>query len=219
MSANEQAWRNEIARRRAQGVVLEFDPADFALAVGTRWPDESLRAFLDRSVTSHALERIDTWRCPDPNCRRPLGAGMAASQECPYCGSDFREQGLQPEATVRYRIVGETSRDIHWMIVVHGMNSRARWQEDFSWRIANRLKYSAPVLIYKYGWATIDVLVAWRHRQLARDLGARIRRAIADAEAHGINDRPDIVVHSFGSRLFTLLLTDPDFADLSFGRV
>ncbi|MEO5560454.1 MAG: hypothetical protein ABIR10_12295, partial [Dokdonella sp.] len=42
---------------------------------------------------------------------------------------------------------------------------------------------------------------------------------IADAEAHGINDRPDIVVHSFGSRLFTLLLTDPDFADLSFGRV
>ena len=105
------------------------------------------------------------------------------------------------------------------MIVVHATNSRSCWQEDSTWRIASRVHYSAPVLIYKYGWATIDVLVAWRHRHLARDLGARVRRAISDARTHGITDRPDIVVHSFGSRLFTLLLADPVFADLAFGRV
>ncbi|MEO7325078.1 MAG: hypothetical protein ABIW82_09655 [Dokdonella sp.] len=219
MSANEPAWQEEIGRRRALGEALEFDPVDFAAAVGTPWPDASLQSFLDKAVTSGTLDRVDAWRCPNPNCRRTLDAGMVESGECPHCGSDFREQGTQPEVIVRYRFAGEVSRDIHWMIVVHGMNSRARWQEDFSWRIANRLKYSAPVLIYKYGWATIDVLVAWRHRQLAQDLGARIRRAIADASEHGITDLPDVVVHSFGSRLFALLLGDPSFADLSFGRV
>jgi hypothetical protein len=105
------------------------------------------------------------------------------------------------------------------MIVVHGMNTRAPWQEDFSWLVANKLKYAAPVLIHKYGWATIDVLVVRRHRQLARTLGARIRRAVEYARARGLTDAPDVLVHSFGSRLFSLIMNDEAFSDLNFGRV
>lgn len=99
------------------------------------------------------------------------------------------------------------------------MNSRAKWQEEFSWQIANRLRYSAPVLIYKYGWATIDVLVCWLHRKLASRLGERMRIAIAQAEASQRPTRPDIIAHSFGTHLLSMVLTDPDFEDLKFGRV
>ncbi|TBA29352.1 lipase family protein [Rhizobium ruizarguesonis] len=118
-----------------------------------------------------------------------------------------------------YRLVGEDSRDVRWMIVVHGMNSRAQWQEEFSWQIANRLRYSAPVLIYKYGWATIDVLVRWLHRRLAKRLGERIRIAITQALASQRPSKPDIVAHSFGTHLLSLVLDDPEFEDLSFGRI
>lgn len=219
MSGREQAWEGEIARRRARGALLEFDPADFAASMGSTWPDNDFQNFLSKTVLSGHLTKIEAWRCPVERCQHILDAGMVANGECPYCSADFRKEGVEPEAIVRYRIVGAVSRDIHWMIVVHGMNSRAPWQEDFSWRIANKLKYSAPILIYKYGWATIDVLVVWRHRQLARVLGERIQRAVVHAAAHGITDPPDIVVHSFGSRLFMLVLNDPDFSELSFGRV
>ena len=99
------------------------------------------------------------------------------------------------------------------------MNSRAKWQEKFSWQIANRLRYSAPVLIYKYGWATIDVLVCWLHRKLASRLGERMRIAIAQAEASQRPTRPDIIAHRFGTHLQSMVLTDPDFEDLKFGRV
>ncbi|WP_296677553.1 hypothetical protein [Novosphingobium sp.] len=94
------------------------------------------------------------------------------------------------------------------MIVVHGMNTRGAWQEDFSWLIDNRLKYSAPILIYKYGWATVDVLARWIHRRLAKRLGQRMRKAADYARERGLSAAPDILVHSFGSRLFSLILLD-----------
>lgn len=118
-----------------------------------------------------------------------------------------------------YRFPGEKSRDIRWMIVIHGMNSRATWQEEFSWQIANRLRYSAPVLIYKYGWATIEVLFKPFHRRLAKQLGTRIRIAIEQAKHSQRPPTPDIIAHSFGTRLLSLVLEDPEFEDLKFGRV
>lgn len=215
----EAPWYAEIAARRARGVGLEFRAAEFAGAAGSDWPNPDLQSFLDRAAEEGELDRIEYWLCPVRGCGRPLDANMVANDQCPYCRTDYREEGVEPLAAFLYRISGETSRDIHWMIAVHGMNSRAPWQEEFSWRIANKLKYSAPVLIYKYGWITIDVLVLWRHHQLARALGRRLRRAVAFARANGIGDPPDILVHSFGSRLFTLVLDSPEHSDLRFGRV
>jgi hypothetical protein len=105
------------------------------------------------------------------------------------------------------------------MIVIHGMNSRAIWQEEFSWQIANRLGYSAPVLIYKYGWATIDVLTRWCHQRQAKRLGERIKIAISQATESKRPQRPDIIAHSFGTHLLSLILEAPEFEDLKFGRI
>lgn len=213
------AWAAEIETRRLAGNGLEFAPTALAAAVGSTWPDPALQSFLDELVTAERMQRLEIRLCPNIACRQPLDLGMVESGECPSCHFAFGEEGEEPVPSVRYRIIGEVSRDIRWMIVVHGMNTRGPWQEDLSWLIANKLKYAAPVLIHKYGWATIDVLVSPLHRHLARLLGDRIRRATEYARARGLTAAPDILVHSFGSRLFSLVLLNREFADLRFGRV
>lgn len=213
------AWSAEIEARRQAGDGLEFEPAVLAAATGSVWPDPALTSFLDELVASHSMQRIDARLCPNPACRLPLDSGMVASGECPTCHLAFGEAGEEPVPSTRYRIVGEAGRDVRWMIIIHGMNTRGAWQEDLSWLIANKLKYAAPVLIHKYGWVTIDVLLKPLHHKLAKTLGEKIRRAADYADARGLTAAPDIVAHSFGSRLFSLVLQDKEFADLQFGRV
>lgn len=214
-----EVWLAEIEGRRTSGTGLEFDPGVFAHAVGAAWPNPGLLRFLDQQAEEGCIQRLALLLCPSPACHQVLDHGMLQAGECPSCGLAFVEEGEEPIPATRYRIVGEPSRDIRWMIVVHGMNTRGAWQEDFSWLIANRLKYSAPVLIHKYGWATVDVLATWLHRRLAKSLGEKIRRAVAYAHERGLPEAPDILVHSFGSRLFSMVLLDEQFSDLKFGRV
>lgn len=217
--ASERSWKAEITRRLGEGDELEFTRAQFAEAVGAAAEDEALREFLNQANESGALKKIEAFRCPMPECKKVLSPAGAPYSACPYCQTDYHEESVEVITETFYRLAGETSRDIRWMIVVHGMNSRAEWQEEFSWQIANKLRYSAPVLIYKYGWATIDVLVRWLHRKLANRLGERMRIAIAQAEASRRPPRPDIIAHSFGTHLLSMVLTNPDFEDLKFGRV
>lgn len=213
------AWSAEIETRRLAGDGLEFEPVALAAVTGSVWPNPALQGFLDELVASHRMQRIDVRLCPNPACRLPLDRGMQTIGECPHCLQAFAEVGDDPIPSIRYRIIGEAGRDIRWMIVVHGMNTRGAWQEDLSWLVANKLKYAAPVLIHKYGWATIDVLLTPLHRRLAKSLGKKICRAVDYARVRGLTAAPDVLVHSFGSRLFSLVLQDNDFADLRFGRV
>ncbi|MBN8940738.1 MAG: hypothetical protein J0H01_14660 [Rhizobiales bacterium] len=208
-----------LKARIRSGASPEISPEAFAAGLGRAYPDAEIDGFLDAAADDGLLTRDEGWICAVATCRQPMDADARAGHLCPTCDTDDRETGEEPLHVVRYRIQGGVSRDIHWLIAVHGMNTRGQWQEDFSWRIANKLKYSAPVLIYKYGWASWDVLFAWRHRQLARGLGERIRAAVTFARSNGITAPPDIVVHSFGSRLFSLVLLDEAFSDLRFGRV
>ena len=217
--ASEREWKAEVARRLEQGDGMEFTLAQFADAVGAAAEDEAIREFLNQVSKSGALKKIEAFRCPMPACKKVLSPAGAPYSACPYCLTDYQEENVAVIGETFYQLAGETSRDIRWMIVVHGMNSRAQWQEEFSWQIANRLPYSAPVLIYKYGWTTIDVLVRWLHRKLASQLGERMRIAIAQAEASRRPPRPDIIAHSFGTYLLSMVLTNPDFEDLKFGRV
>lgn len=215
----EERWSADISKRLETGEGLEFSLTQFAKAVRASPDDEALAVFLDRLVNSGTATRLKAHRCPIRECGRVLGSADTPFSVCPYCHTDYQQEGIEVLVEDFYRVKGETSRDIRWMIVIHGMNSRAPWQEEFSWQIANRLRYSAPVLIYKYGWATVDVLVRPLHRRLAKHLGVRIRIAIEQATASHRPPRPDIIAHSFGTLLFSLILEDPEFDDLSFGRI
>lgn len=206
-------------RRLNAGDGLEFTVDEFLLSFGDKLPNEQFEEWLEQKISNGALDRIEIVLCPVIGCHFPIDEGAEEIGICPRCNTIFEEEDLKPQNQTRYQLIGEPSKDIYWMIVVHGMNTRGAWQEEISWRLANKFKYSAPVLIYKYGWATIDVLVKWRHRQLAIKLGTRIREATRFANEHRTNQPPDVIIHSFGTHLFSLLLENSEYDDLKFGRV
>lgn len=216
--SKEARWKTEISRRLERGNGLEFTLAQFAKTVDVQSNDPILRKFLEELVSSAQADRIDAYSCP--LCTYVFAPGTSKTiTMCPACHVDYQEEGEEVVNECFYKLIGDNSRDIRWIIVIHGMNSRAPWQEEFSWQIASRLRYSAPVLIYKYGWATIDVLIKPIHRKLARQLGESLRIAIEQATDSQRPSRPDIIAHSFGTRLFSLVLEDPNFQNLKFGRV
>ena len=201
------------------GQTLEIDPQVFEATLAEAGIETKTVALLDAAAEAHLVERISAWRCSEPTCRRIIDADAVANHQCPHCRSDFRETGDDPVKTFVYRSSTPISRSVPWLIAVHGFNTRGPWQENFSWRVANRFKYHAPVLIYKYGLVRFGVLFRWRHRVLARRLGQQIRKAIVQARENQIEEPPDIVIHSFGSQLFRLALEREEFSDLRFGRV
>ena len=201
------------------GQTPEIDPKVFEAALAESGIEVRVVQLLDAAAEANLVERMSTWRCPQPTCRRIIDADDIANRHCPHCGTDFRETGDEPIETVIYRGSTALSRSVPWLIAVHGFNTRGPWQEDFSWRIANRFKYHAPVLIFKYGLVQLGVLFRRRHRVLARRLGQQIRRAVALARENQIEEPPDIVIHSFGSQLFRLVLENDEFSDFRFGRV
>lgn len=210
-------WVDALNGKVELGEGLEFSAAQLARQLNE--PNiASLIAFLAELVAWGSATEFTAYTCPMSGCRKTLPSGVDPVA-CPFCRVTFIEEGVTPTSEQFFRLTGEISRDIRWMVVIHGMNSRAPWQEAFSWEIANLLKYSAPVLIYKYGWATYEVLFPGIHRRMAKSLGRRIRIAIGRARAANLPDRPDVIAHSFGTRLFSLVLQDPEFADLRFGRV
>jgi hypothetical protein len=157
--------------------------------------------------------------CPVSGCNHLLDNDDIENQLCPSCHTDFRETGEAPLTETRFYLRGPLSRSVPWLITIHGMNTRAPWQEDFSWRVANKFRYHAPVLIFKYGVWQYRVLLERQHQKLVKRLGERIRAAIEHARKNGITEPPDMLVHSFGSLLFSYLLNHSDFKDLKFGRV
>lgn len=197
----------------------EIDRKLFQAQLADAGIDADAELLLDAAAEAGLVARKSVWRCPEAACGGIIEADAITAHECPHCHTDFRETGDDPVKGFVYRSPMSASRSVPWLIAVHGFNTRGPWQEEFSWRIAHRFKYHAPVLIYKYGLVRFSVLFGWRHRALARQLSQRIRKAVTHARRNSIEEPPDVVIHSFGSQLFRLVLEMPESADLRFGRV
>lgn len=156
------------------------------------------------------------------NCDTLASIEDQTAGTCPKCASHYEELD-NPFKLKRVfkQPAGRESRDISWVVTVHGMNTDGPWQQDFSWLIANKLKYSAPVLILKYPMFRVMTLFERTQRLLAADLGERLQTAVGHASQRGdeLKGVPDVVLHSYGTLLFSRLLLDPRFATLKFGRV
>jgi hypothetical protein len=156
------------------------------------------------------------------NCPALASTEDRAAGTCPRCGKRYDELDKPFRSKVVFRRpAGRQSRDVSWVVTVHGMNTDGPWQQDFSWLIANKLRYSAPVLILKYPVFRVMVLFARTQRLLVADLGRRMRAAVEYARLRRgeMREAPDVVLHSYGTLLFSQLLLEPEFATLRFGRV
>ncbi len=210
----------ELKALIADGGIPELDPVELADNGRPSWTPERLTAALNALMAEGGLTRTEKRLCPVQTCRQPISGEDIAACRCPHCTTDFRTLD-HPEPIVRvvYHHAGPLSRELQWAVVIHGMNTVGPWQEEFSWRLALKLRYSAPVLIYKYGNYRFRVLFRSTHRAAMRRLGFRIAASIAIAQASNRQRPPDVILHSFGTLLFAKLLDEPAFQHLRFGRV
>jgi hypothetical protein len=144
------------------------------------------------------LDKVPVLSCP--NCDTPLGDSEYRLETCPACGEQYAEHGgVQVSRIFAYHAA--RSRNVIWVLALHGMNTRGTWQEEFSWRVSTSYSRSVPVAIYKYGLVRPGAI--W-HPSLRRKVGsitAKIRKLQGDTHENGFAGPPDIIAHSLGTWL------------------
>ncbi|HEY1528204.1 MAG TPA: hypothetical protein VGH51_18405 [Candidatus Angelobacter sp.] len=123
----------------------------------------------------------------------------------------------QPKALAFYCYDAPQSRDVRWMVALHGMNSLGPWQEEFMWRVSRTYGYSVPVAIYKYGVVRSGAVLKFRQRALMNGLIAKMHVLAGDAGNSGFPGPPDVIAHSFGTWLLGHALASDE--SLRVGRV
>lgn len=209
---------NHLMSLITSGNVPEIDPEQFAAEVSAIVDREKALRILERSAKIGILDTTTRMFCSEGHCDSQLDDDDVHNHECPACGARFDESGQGPKEKAIYLTNSERSREPSWIIAIHGFNTLGPWQEEFSWRIANKLKFSVPVFTYKYGLIRFSVLWRFRHIILAKQIGQKILQA-KDLTSDSSAFPPDVIVHSFGSHLFTVLLELSEFKHLKFGRV
>ncbi len=188
-------WLTERLRRH--GV---FDATADEVAADADIPFDVARAQLEYLADAGVLERAERYCCP--GCSTAV---LADNIECSLCGSNF---DAGPVTTVTYQRRTAPGRDVPWMLLIHGMNTRGAWQEQFAWRAAIVHGRSIPVFSFKYGRIRPGVLLARRRRQLIRRTIGLITELAGDADSVHLGTRPDVIAHSFGTWLIVHALLD-----------
>ncbi len=168
-------------------------------------PEKDAAALLDQIAADGWLKKIERSICP--NCKETLSDQEAAQAVCPHCNEEYSQHDNVFVRTVYTRHL-EPVRDVDWVVAIHGMNTRGKWQEAFNWHFATTWGRSVPVAIYKYGIILFGVLLASRKRKLIRRFRGKLTTLKKKAEEHGYNGKPDVIAHSFGTWLLGHLLKE-----------
>ena len=166
------------------------------MAAGTSRPVAEAQALLNELCPP--LEKELVLACP--NCRTELTDDEPSLDVCPDCRQPFADNGgvLQSQGFV-YR--APRSRDVIWVLALHGMNTRGAWQEEFNWRVSTAYSRSVPVAIYKYGLVRPGAV--WRPslRAKVEEVVSKIEELRGDTSQSGFSGPPDVIAHSLGTWL------------------
>jgi hypothetical protein len=199
----------------AGGGELEITAGHFASRANSDL--RSATRLLDTLAETGALSIEHRFTCPCDR-KEALVEEKAVSGLCPYCEKDFdADIGARPRREKLYIRHAPRSRDVCWMLALHGMNTPGAWQESFNWLAALSYGHSVPVAIYKYGIVRPGAILRFRQRALMRGLQKKIRRLSEEGTLSGFGGKPDVIAHSFGTWLLGhALMDDPG---LRVGRV
>src|SRR5579863_4112407 len=188
-----------------------FEVSADTLASETNRSEEEAENLL-RSVSP--LKPKSVLQCP--NCRFVLSNEEAQAETCANCHQQFVEYGGVRTKKV-FVFDAPRTRDVAWVLALHGMNTRGAWQEEFNWRVSTAYGRSVPVAIYKYGLVRPGAI--WRPSldRKVNKLIAKIQVLAGDAGGNGFAGRPDIVAHSLGTWLIGHALQQ--YPSLKVGRV
>jgi hypothetical protein len=135
------------------------------------------------------------------NCNRPLTSSQTSQETCPHCEELFSDHPPGIEARDVFICEKPRTRDVRWVLTLHGMNTRGEWQEDFNWLVSKTYARMVPVAIYKYGLVRPGAFLRFRQRQMVGGLIRRIKKLIGETEESGFGSRPDVIAHSLGTWL------------------
>jgi pimeloyl-ACP methyl ester carboxylesterase len=183
-------------------------------------PADTAIELLEHIATDGWLKRQQRQTCP--NCDFVLSDEEAKQPTCSRCAEPFSERGGVIAETIYVRDLAST-RDVDWVVAIHGMNTTGAWQEAFTWHMASTWGRSVPVAVYKYGIVIAGVIMAWRRRKLRDTLRDKLAVLRDEARAQGFAGKPDVIAHSFGTWLLGHLLQkelerEPEDR-LRFGRI
>ena len=202
----------ELRRLAEQGGPFRVTPTE--LAAPTSATSKQALALLRAPALARWLHEETQFRCPHGG--EELSREEAGESVCPYHPEiDFAEHPIL-EATFFVHDAPPT-RDVRWLLALHGMNTRGWWQEDLNWLVSLSYGRMVPVAIYKYGLVRPGAVIRLRQRRIMRKLILRIERLAGETESSGFGSRPDVIAHSFGTWLLGHgLVSDPG---LRVGRV
>ena len=203
----------EGLRERGDHGPFEISASQLAAETGASLP--IAEAALESLVATGELTRRCSVACP---CERAERLDPPLDVLCPACGLEFGKDVPEPPAsTTYYRFDAPSTRDVQWMLALHGMNTLGPWQEEFMWRLSRTYGYSVPVAIYKYGVVRPGAILRFRQRALTRGLIARMHALQGDASGSGFSGPPDVIAHSLGTWLLAQALKEDQ--TLRIGRV
>jgi hypothetical protein len=134
------------------------------------------------------------------HCGVVISAEDLNRQRCSQCDLNLSEENAVQER-YSYHFEALPTRDVSWVLALHGMNTRGDWQEAFNWRVSTAYKRSVPVAIYKYGIVRPGAVCRWCLRRLEERVIERIHRLEGDTGAEGFEGPPDVIAHSLGTWL------------------
>ncbi len=157
-------------------------------------------ARIAEALTEHAVfARQERRVCINEGCEVILSNESIREGRCGRCGADLAEG--EPRREVRYSLDRPRSRDLGWIIALHGIRTLGPWQEELQWLVDRQFRRTVPFKNWKYGRILVSALIPPLQRRL-------VRRFLTDvAEAQNDINRtlgsatppPDVIAHSFGS--------------------
>lgn len=181
------------------------------------WPDgdeETTLALFRDLVSRGILEEKSEVRC---KCEALLTRQEIDERRCTSCQESFDSRVEWPITKLSFLRADSVTRDVRWLLTLHGMNTTGVWQEEFNWLVSRSYGYSVPVAIYKYGIVRPGAFLGFRHKALTRKLVARIARLVGETHESGFGGIPDVIAHSLGTLLLGKALLDNP--NLKVGRV
>ncbi len=216
-------WR-ELRARHPKALVRQlrsfadrggpFRLTDAELAAPTSEEAKAARALLRDPLLTVWLREETELTCPEGG--EELTEEEAAGPVCPN-HPEIAFSQTPVERTTFFVHDAPPTRDVPWVLALHGMNTRGAWQEELNWRVSMTYGRMVPVAIYKYGKILPGAVLRFRQRRIMAGLIERIRRLAGETSTSGFGDRPDVLAHSFGTWLLGHALTA--YPKLRVGRV
>ena len=151
-------------------------------------------------VAYAVFARHDVLICPGEECGVALSRESLEDRRCQTCGTDLDEN--EPRSETRYGLERRRSRDVGWLIALHGVRTHGRWQEQLQWLIDRQFRRTVPFRNWKYGRILLGALAPALQRRLVRRFLADVRGAQAELQgvlSAGAAPPPDVIAHSFGT--------------------